>query len=666
MPVVSLIPASRKARIAIGLATLPVILGIVFFSTYFVVQSSSFKEYLSRNLSTILGEHIDIGQDIQISRIFPRLTIVLPNVKIRPTSLGSNVERVRVDGFTLTVSPKVLLSGGEKGSIDIHVNEATLLSAASSSAPAASDSRASLDATQTTHERSQNVGTSTPALDGNSDAETSIARALDDFLQGSTSLHIALTTDRIVYIVRDTDSGSTRYDITQLTLSSKDRSIKLAALVDAEEQSRRSISAIFDTTDTDGSHDGNAVQGEISVEISSAATDSKVSQDSPLSTDTHVFSTPVEIDGNRIDLTALEYNSPVGWIRGTLNIDLSGEQTIIQTDLEVRKLQLSLTGNQAIRSTTDSNSDNATRLFPFKPFSFRIPEHIVAQANVQLGAIRLDSTPIINGDLHLSVSGGEAKLTTKNLTLLGGPSDLSLTVTNPEYGFASVLMKLEADDIQLNRIRTPDTGEPVLSKGKADLIMALRGSGPSPGHIAASSNGYMIATVDSAEINQKYTTAIDRGVVSWGLDRISVLTSNSDSERVLSRLSDPLFVPCASVKLYLNDGRAEVSNGFIIELPQNTLYSSGFINLYDEQLGFAFRARNKSLFDWSAISIARFAEISGTLADPSVSLNKNELAKQGILSTSSIVWGPLPSLVYTLAESGLKNSKSKQCRKSIE
>ncbi|MGJ8586449.1 MAG: hypothetical protein ACSHXD_20355, partial [Marinosulfonomonas sp.] len=269
-------------------------------------------------------------------------------------------------------------------------------------------------------------------------------------------------------------------------------------------------------------------------------------------------------------------------------------------------------------------------------------------------------------DLHLSVSGGEARLATKNLTLLGGPSELSLTLTNPEYGFASILMKLEADDIQLNRIRTPDTGEPVLSKGKADLIMALRGSGPSPGHIAASSNGYMIATVDSAEINQKYTTAIDRGVVSWGLDRISVLTSKSDSERALSRLSDPLFVPCASVKLYLNDGRAEVSNGFIIELPQNTLYSSGFINLYDEQLGFAFRARNKSLFDWSAISIARFAEISGTLADPSVSLNKNELAKQGILSTSSIVWGPLPSLVYTLAESGLKNSKSKQCRKSIE
>ncbi len=659
-------PASRKARIAIGLATLPLILGIVFLSAYFVVQSSGFKDYLSRNLSSILGEHIDIGQDIQISRIFPRLTIVLPNVKIRPTSLGSNVERVRVDGFTLTVSPTVLLSGGEKGSIDIHMNEATLLSAASSSPPAANESRASLDAAQTRDERSQNAGTGATSSDGNSRAEATIARAFDDFLQGSTSLHIALTTDRIVYIIRDSYSGSTRYDITQLTLSSKDQSIKLAALIDAEDQSRRSLSAIFDTSDTDESRDGNSVQGAISVEISSATTDSKVSQNGQLSTDTHVFNTPVVIDGNQIDLAALEYNSPVGWIRGTLNIDLGGEQTIIQTDLEVRKLQLSLTGNQAARSFTVPSSDGATRLFPFKPFSFQIPDDIVAEANIHLGAIRLDSTPVINGDLHLSVAGGEARLHTENLTLLGGPSDLSLTVTNPEYGFASVLMKLEADDIQLNRIRTPDTGEPVLSKGKADLIMALRGSGPSPGHITASSNGYMIATVDSAEINQKYTTAIDRGVVSWGLDRISVLTSNADSERALSRLSDPLFVPCASVKLYLNDGRAEVSNGVIIELPQNTLYSSGFINLYDEQLGFAFRARNKSLFDWSAISIARFAEISGTLADPSVSLNKNELAKQGILSTSTIVWGPLPSLVYTLAESGLKNSKSKQCRKSIE
>lgn len=651
----SFFPSGRKARIAIGLGALPVLLALVFLTGYVVVQSSSFKNYLSRNLSSILGEHIDIGQDIQIKRIFPRLTINLPNVKILPTSLGNNIERVRVDGVTLSVSPEVLFTGGEKGRIDVHVVEATLLSAAASPPSSGTSARTSTQA-----------GKESAKSNGNPDAASvgsSLAQTMDNVIQGTATLHTALSADRLVYIVRNSETGSVRYDVTQLSVRSRSRSLQLEAMIDVEGQPQRSVSAIFDASDRADSRDGDSFRGALSVDIFSVA-QSRQSLDRGLSDDLHTFSTSVDINGNRIELAQIDYQSSVAWLRGALAVDMSTEQTRIEADLEIRKLQLSVA--KPLRPQPVTASAGADRLFSYTPFSFRIPDTIVAEARIHLGAIRLDSTPVINGELHVTVSDGEVQLQTKNLTLLGGSSDLSVTFTHPEYGLASVLMKLEVDDMQLDRIRAPDSGEPVLSKGKADMIMAIRGSGPSPAHIAASSNGYLIATVDGAEINQRYSTAIDRGVVSWGLDRISVLTSRSEPEEAMTRLSDPLFVPCASVKLYLNDGRAEVSNGLIMELPENTLYSSGFINLYDEQIGFAFRARNKSLFDWSAISIARFAEVSGTLSRPTVSLNKNELAKQGILSTSSILWGPLPSLVYTLAESGVKNSRSKLCRKSID
>lgn len=103
-----------------------------------------------------------------------------------------------------------------------------------------------------------------------------------------------------------------------------------------------------------------------------------------------------------------------------------------------------------------------------------------------------------------------------------------------------------------------------------------------------------------------------------------------------------------------------------VELPDNTIYSSGYIDLRREDIGFAFRTRRKSLFDWSAISIIKYAEVGGFLSQPNIGLNERELVKQGILSASSAAWGPLPSLVYSLGEAGLRNRESRTCRRSID
>jgi hypothetical protein len=72
------------------------------------------------------------------------------------------------------------------------------------------------------------------------------------------------------------------------------------------------------------------------------------------------------------------------------------------------------------------------------------------------------------------------------------------------------------------------------------------------------------------------------------------------------------------------------------------------------------------LFDLSAISIIKYAEVSGSLVEPRVALNATELAKQGVKSASSAAWGPLPSLVYSLAEAGLKNANASECQAQIK
>ena len=61
----------------------------------------------------------------------------------------------------------------------------------------------------------------------------------------------------------------------------------------------------------------------------------------------------------------------------------------------------------------------------------------------------------------------------------------------------------------------------------------------------------------------------------------------------------------------------------------------------------------------------KYMEIAGVLSKPEVTLNTKALAKHGVLSVSSIVLGPIPALVYSLAEAGVKNMNDIQCISAI-
>lgn len=109
----------------------------------------------------------------------------------------------------------------------------------------------------------------------------------------------------------------------------------------------------------------------------------------------------------------------------------------------------------------------------------------------------------------------------------------------------------------------------------------------------------------------------------------------------------------------------EFSNGVIIELPENTIFSSGYVGLKKEEIGVLFNTRRTTYFDWSTISLLKYLEIGGALAKPSYAINTFELAKQGVLSYAGVVYGPLPSMVYLLGEVGQMQFSQATCIREI-
>ncbi|MFK7858013.1 MAG: AsmA family protein [Granulosicoccus sp.] len=620
----------KTGLIKVG-CTVAVLLFGTLASAYIYVHSDAFRQSIAETLSTILGESVELGSELAINSFYPRIEMTLPNAKLRASGTSFALNRARLRNLQLSISHSVLFSGGIEGSVRITADELTLItqSGQSSSAP----------------------DSSVADVTSSGQAAMTLSGRFDSLRQKLSGLDVSLSLVDFNYIARNKQAGNSIYRLSNVDLKSLFGNIirAQASVLEADEV-RQTLSLQILAADSDKD---TTRAGTFSMDVL-AIDDQKGS---------HKMQGSWAFQGNDLTLSALEYKSDEAWLRGDVAMVFSEQEIGITSELELRQWDIDVG-----KPTVDTANQYLPppRLFSYDGFTSSIPKRVNADVSLYLGAVRLDGSPIVNGQLQLKLVEGKLDVSSEDLILLGGAAQVSLQLDNRLEQFVSFNLKLEADDVQLDRIRSSSDNDTMLSRGESDFIVALRGAGPSPGHIASTLDGYVIATVDAAQVNQKYSTLMDVGVVSWAVDRLSLLSKEDDARRSSASLSDPLTIECASLRLYINDGRVEVSNGAIIELPDNVLFSSGFIDLKSETLGFAFRTKSRSIFDWSAISIAKYAEIGGALSAPEITLNIRELAKQGVMSASSMAWGPLPSLVYSLAESGIKNMQSTDCTPQID
>lgn len=620
-----------KTGLAIAGCAVSLLLVGTLISAYAYVHSDSFRDSIANAISTVLGESVELTNELSIDSFFPQIEMTLPNAKLRASDTSYVLNRARLQNLQVTISHGVLFSGGTEGSVRITADNLTLIT--QSGQPVSSLEDSEIDPTNTEQ------------------LAKTVADQFDFVRHKLSGFDISLSLAELNFIDRSERASNKVYRLSNVEIESLyGNTIQASARV----------------------LEGDEVSQNVSMQILSAEPRADATRAGTLSMDveaigdkqgSHTMKGKWQLQGNDLNFNALEYRSDKAWLRGDIATVFSEHEVAIESELELRRWDINT------KHSTDRTADQyspSSRLFSYDPFSVSIPKHLNADVKLYLGAVRLDGLPVVNGQLQINLTDGKLDLSSEDLTLLGGTADLSLQLDNSLAQFIGFNLKLEADDIQLERIRSSSDNDTILSRGQSDFIVALRGAGPSPGHIASTLDGYVIATVNAAQVNQKYSTLMDVGVVSWAIDRLSLLSRKGDAKRGSANLSDPLTIECASLRLYINDGRVEVSNGAIIELPDNVLFSSGFVDLKTETLGFAFRTKSRSVFDWSAISIAKYAEIGGLLRAPEVTLNIRELAKQGVKSASSMAWGPLPSLVYSLAESGVNNMKSSDCTPEID
>ena len=616
---------STRKKLAIGASLVVSLFLLLFVAAYFYIQSNHFETRVELALADATGDQVEIQGQLEVEQMVPALKLFLPAIKLQSSNPASPYERLRVDELKVTMPTRMLTDGFQSGQIDLNFKNLSMVSR-TANAPAAD---------------TESIG-------------KSLSDNINEFRQQYPELEVSAIVDHVDYITRDGEN--LHYQLDDLVVSIATNEVVLAGKYLHDDDSTDQFSVQLNDLSPPASSASDQLTGNfIASVIRGEASKDDVDSGKNLSA-------AVLLRGDSVEFTEVNFTSPGIWARGDFSVEPVGKKTKMKADLELRKLEIS-----SLFQSGQSDEDVSTshRLFTHDPLDLNFTEQLDVDARIYLGAVRLNNEPVINGQLNFAATDGQIELSGEDLTLLGGESDLSLALKQPGKK-VEMRFKLSTEDMQLDRIRVDRSNAAVLDRGEGDIIIALRGEGNSTADMAASLDGYLTAAVSGAFVKRKYVSLIDQGIVSWARNKISLISKKWKSDTPSVSEGKGLAMECASIRLFINDGRVEVSNGAIIEMPENTLVSSGYIDLHSEQLGFVFRAKRESLFDWSAISIVKFLEIDGSLANPGFGLDLGALAKQGVLSTTSLVYGPLPSLVYSLAEAGLKGRESIHCISDID
>ena len=146
--------------------------------------------------------------------------------------------------------------------------------------------------------------------------------------------------------------------------------------------------------------------------------------------------------------------------------------------------------------------------------------------------------------------------------------------------------------------------------------MQFSGSGNSIRSIMASLNGQLSVRQDAGKVQELFGMGIFRDVLLQVLRTLNPL----------SRARDYQLLECGIYEISVKDGLAEIDN-FIIQTDSMTTVARGEINLRNERLEIAFRAKPREGIGISLGTVAnQLLEVRGTLASPRIRLDAGRTA----------------------------------------
>jgi uncharacterized protein involved in outer membrane biogenesis len=286
--------------------------------------------------------------------------------------------------------------------------------------------------------------------------------------------------------------------------------------------------------------------------------------------------------------------------------------------------------------TTDEPAD-PRRLFPEAPLP--VAGLRAFDAHLSLAAERLRAGGVALEQVALAVTLRDGRLAAGPLRarLAGGAvaGDLTLDARQTPARFTT---RLEGRQVDVGRLLEEAGRKNILSGGKTDASLELRGGGDTLRTVLARLDGHILVTMGEARIEN---SAVDR----LGADLVTGLARTLNpfaSKEAYTHLQ------CGVLRLDVKDGVATTDRGFAAETRKINMAGSGAVNLGTEELDVALRPEAREGLGIGAGSLAPLVRVRGTLAAP-----KLQLAPEGLVKVSASLGAAVATGGISLLAQGL-------------
>lgn len=354
--------------------------------------------------------------------------------------------------------------------------------------------------------------------------------------------------------------------------------------------------------------------------------------------------------GNAFALDGLAVKIAGSDLGGKVAVNLGGAKPTVDANLASEKFDLKdvsppESANQkkapAAKDTPKAATSGDKRVFPADP----LPLDGLRAANAKLvyKAKRLltPAMPLDDLSVNLALTNGKLEIAPVKAAVGGGSfaADATLdgSAANP-----TLVAKVNGQQIELGKMLADLKINDIMTGGKTDAAIDLRGVGGSVRALMAGLNGRMLITVGPGKINN---SKVDLA----GADLLNEL---GNAVNPFAKKDTHTELSCAVVKFDIHDGMAKSDKGIAVETSKMTVQGAGTANLKTEGLDFGVKTDSKQGMGLGLGALSQMVRLQGTMGEPKIGIDAAEAGKAALKVGAAIATGGLSSVVGGLMDKG--------------
>jgi uncharacterized protein involved in outer membrane biogenesis len=288
------------------------------------------------------------------------------------------------------------------------------------------------------------------------------------------------------------------------------------------------------------------------------------------------------------------------------------------------------------------------RIFSPDPLPFQGLRELDADVTLKADSVTAGGIRLQDVDLKLAPNGGLLTVKPAKARVAGGTISAGIDV-DARGKTAGLAATVDGKQIVRGQLLKEIMDSDIMSGGKTDLTVNLKGRGNSVRAIAADLNGEVLVVTGEGRIHNK---AMDLAGGNPLFDLFEMLIPTMKQEPYTT-------LKCGVVRYDIMNGMATTDKGIAFETNKLVVLGAGTINLKNEQLSMLIESRPSEdstaneldkMVKRGHVSLAALVQVGGTLAEPKFGLNPVGLLEQGTRVTAAVATIGLSTLAQDLLE----------------